>query len=46
MVKVGGKQNTHKVCQKHVNLTKTGGKFFKVGGNNNFCDIGGNVEMY
>jgi len=31
MVKVGGK-NTRKVCKKQVNLTKTGGKFVKVGG--------------
>jgi len=33
VVKVGGKQNTHKVCKKQVNFSKTEGKFFKVGGN-------------
>src|SRR6218665_3795112 len=32
MVKVGGKRNTRKVCKKQVNLSKTGGKFVKVGG--------------
>jgi len=32
MVKVGGKQNTRKVCKKHVKVCKTGGKFVKVGG--------------
>ena len=31
MVKVGGKRNTRKVCKKPVNLSKTGGKFIKVG---------------
>jgi len=30
MVKEGGKRNTHKVCKKQVNFSKTGGKFFKV----------------
>ena len=30
MVKVGGKRNTHKVCKKQMNFSKTGGKFFKV----------------
>src|SRR6218665_2506132 len=29
-VKVGGKRNTHKVCKKHVNFSKTG-TFFKEG---------------
>jgi len=43
MVKVGGEQNTRKVCKKQVNLCKTGGKFVKVGGNNNFRETGGNV---
>ena len=34
MVKVGGKGNTHKVCKKQVNFSKTGGKFFQsMGGN-------------
>jgi len=43
MVKVvGGKQNTHKVCKKQVNFSKTkGGKFFKVGRNNNFRETEG-----
>ena len=42
MVKVGGgKRNTHKVCKKQVNFYKTEGKFFKVGGNNNFHETGG-----
>src|SRR6218665_3448538 len=32
-VKVGGKRNTHKVCKKHVNFSKTGrGKVLKVWG--------------
>src|SRR6218665_1422412 len=39
MVKVGGKRNTHKVCKKPVNFSKT--KFVKVGGNNNFREKGG-----
>jgi len=34
--KSGGEVKTHKVCKKHVNFTKSGGKFAKVGGNNNF----------
>ena len=33
--------NTHKVCKKLVNFSKTGGKFLKVGGNNNFRETGG-----
>src|SRR6218665_1274907 len=41
MVKVGGKRNKHKICKKQVKFSKTGGKFFKVGGNNNFCKTGG-----
>ena len=41
MVKVGGKQNTPKVCRKQVNFSKTGGEFVKVGGNNNFRETGG-----
>jgi len=41
MVKLGGKRKRHKVCKKHVNFTKPGGKFGKVGGNNNFREIGG-----
>ena len=32
MVKVGGKRNIRKVCKKQVNLSKTGRKFVKVGG--------------
>ena len=40
MVKLGGKQETHKVRKKHVNLTKSAGKFQKVGGKNNFPEIG------
>jgi len=43
MVKVGRKRNTHKVCKKQVNFSKTEGTFFKVGGNNNFRETGGNV---
>jgi len=35
-----GNKKTHKVCKKHVNFTKSGGKFGKVGGNNNFCELG------
>src|SRR6218665_3976195 len=35
MVKVRGKRNTHVVCKKQVNFSKTGGKFLKIGGNNN-----------
>src|SRR6218665_2024178 len=29
MVKVGGKQNTQKVCKKQVNFSKTGGGIFE-----------------
>ena len=36
MVKAGGKRNTRKVCKEQMNLSKTGGKFVKVGGNKNF----------
>jgi len=43
MVKVGRKQNTQKVCKKHVKLTKSMGKSVKVGGNNIFFEIGGRV---
>jgi len=39
MVKVGGEQNTHKVCKKQVNFSKAGGKFFKVG-EDNFRETG------
>ena len=31
MVKVGGGKEKHKICKKYVNLTKSGGHFFKVG---------------
>ena len=31
MVKVGTKRNKRKVCKKHVNFTKAGGKFAKIG---------------
>ena len=41
MVKVGGKRNTHKACKKQVNFSKTGRKFVKVGGNNNFRETEG-----
>ena len=41
MVKVGGKRNTHKVCKKQLNFSKTGEKLFKLGGNNNFRGTGG-----
>ena len=41
MVKLGGNEK-HKVCKKHVNFTKSGQKFAKVGGNN-FPEIGGTV---
>src|SRR6218665_2241260 len=44
VVKVGGrKRNTHKVCKKQVNLSKTGGKFVKVGGRIIFTKQGENV---
>src|SRR6218665_2999108 len=32
MVKVGGKRNTHEVCKKQVNFSKTRGKFVKAEG--------------
>jgi len=32
MVKVGRKQKAQKVCKKHVNFTKLGGKLGKVEG--------------
>ena len=38
-----GKRNTHKVCKKQVNFSKTGGKLFKVGGIIIFAKQG---EMY
>ena len=41
MVKVGGKRKTHKVCKKHVDFTKSGGKFGKVEGKEKFHEIGG-----
>ena len=41
MVKVGGKRNTQKACKTQVNFSKTGGKFLKVGGNNNFRETEG-----
>src|SRR6218665_1045873 len=40
MVKVGETKNT-KTMQKHVNLPKIAGKSLKVGGKNNFVEIGG-----
>jgi|SRR6218665_17674 len=40
-----GKRNAHKVRKKQVNFSKTGGKFFKVGGNNNFRETGGNLKQ-
>jgi len=39
----GGKRKTQKACKKHVNFTKSGGKFAKVGGNKEIFEIG---EMY
>jgi len=55
MLKVGGNE-MNKVCKKQVNFSKTGGKIFKVGGNNNFREnrgkctetrkIGGTFEIY
>ena len=39
MVKVGGNE-IHIEYVKHVNFTKTGGKWLKVGGNDNFCETG------
>ena len=41
MVKLGGKRNTRKVCKKQVNLSKTLGKFVKVGGIIFFAKQGG-----
>ena len=35
-----GERNTRRVCKKQVNLSKTGGKFVKEGGNNNFRETG------
>jgi len=41
-----GKRNTHKVCKKQVNVSKTRGSLSKVGGeNNNFRETGGNVGL-
>jgi len=40
MVKVGGKRKRHKVCEKHVNLWKTG-DICKSRGKNYFFGIGG-----
>ena len=45
MVKVGGEQNTHKICKKQMNFSKTGGEIWQSReGNNNFREIWG--EMY
>src|SRR6218665_3552388 len=43
MVKVGGKQNTQKVCKKQVNFSKTEGKLFKVGEQIIFAKQGENL---
>jgi len=43
MVKVGGNEK-HKVCERHVNFTKSEGKLGKVGRNNNYPRNKG--EMY
>ena len=48
MVKAGGrgKQNTHKLCKKQMNFSKTEGKFLQVGGKGEiiiFAKQGGNV---
>ena len=37
------KRNTHKVCKKLVNFSKTGGKIFKSRGNKKFRETEGNV---
>src|SRR6218665_2626825 len=40
MVKVGGKRNTHKVCKKQVNFSKTGGGIFQSRGERiNACEM-------
>ena len=45
MVKAEGKRNTHKVCKKQVNFSKTGGEILESSGrNNNFRETEG--EMY
>src|SRR6218665_1226300 len=56
MVKVGGKRNTHKVCKKEVNFSKTGGeicqsrgKFFSLRDGGKCSEtgkIGGIIEMF
>jgi len=43
MAKVGGKRNTRKVCKKQVKLSKTRGKFVKVGEIIILAKQGGNV---
>ena len=44
MVKIGGKQNIHKVCKKQVNFSKAGRKFVKVGAEiKNFAKQGGHI---
>jgi len=40
MVKLGGKRKTQKVCKKHANFTKSGGKFANVGEMKNFLKQG------
>src|SRR6218665_1126691 len=40
MVKAWGKRKTQKVCKKDANFTQSGGKFAKVGGNENLSEIG------
>jgi len=46
MVKLGGKRKTRRVCKKHVHFTKSGEKFEKVGGNNNFPEIEGKCTIF
>jgi len=41
MVKVGRKRKTNNVCKKSVKLTKSGGKFAKVGGKEKISVTGG-----
>jgi len=49
-----GKRETRKVCKKHVNFTKRGGKFEKVGqeiisqnrGNALFCENRGEIIIF
>src|SRR6218665_2969428 len=44
LVKLGGKRKTHKVCKKTCKFYEMRRRFAKVGGNNNFPEIGREIS--